>query len=339
MSDVPVNAPSACPGSGSDAAGKTSACAGCPNQSLCASGEAKKPLSEREPELVNSIKKQMARVRRRIIVLSGKGGVGKTSISVSLARALSHKIVTDSSGQNRQLNVGILDLDICGPSVPCMLGALDETVHESKEGWAPVYINENLSALSTGFILTSPDQALIMRGPRKDALISQFLTKALWTDDQSQLDYLVIDTPPGTSDEILSLVTYLKAADCCDFALVVSTPQDVSLNDVRKSLDFCKKVNLPVLGVVENMSDFVCPRCDKTSEIFPRTGGGAEALAAAHSLSLLVKIPIDPRFTRYLDEGLDPFNFEDQVDESYRIPAEAPVIQSFQQLVTHVIKF
>ncbi|GBG90258.1 hypothetical protein CBR_g50436 [Chara braunii] len=231
--DVPSNANENCPGTGSEAAGKASACQGCPNQQICATAP-KGP----DPDLA-PIGDRMASVKHKILVLSGKGGVGKSTFSAQLSFAL--------AAMDKQ--VGLLDIDICGPSIPKMLGLEGEEIHQSNLGWSPVYVDDNLGVMSIGFMLPDPNEAVVWRGPRKNGLIKQFLRDVNWGD----LDYLVVDAPPGTSDEHISIVQYLKATHV-DGAIIVTTPQEVSLIDVRKEINFCKKVGIPVIGVVENMS-------------------------------------------------------------------------------------
>jgi Mrp family chromosome partitioning ATPase len=176
-------------------------------------------------------------------VLSGKGGVGKSTVTCQLAYELA----------SRGLQVGVLDVDICGPSAPTMFGVKDRQIHHSRSGWSPVYVSEGLSVVSTAFMLEGGDEAVIWRGPRKNGLIKQFLTQVDW----GSLDYLLVDTPPGTSDEHISTVQYLRAdGNGVDGAIVVTTPEEVSMADVRKELSFCKKVKCDVIGVVENMSQF-----------------------------------------------------------------------------------
>ncbi|KAK9132448.1 hypothetical protein Scep_011976 [Stephania cephalantha] len=186
-----------------------------------------------------SIQERVATVKHKILVLSGKGGVGKSTFSAQLSFALS----------SMDYQVGLLDIDICGPSIPKMLGLEGQTIHQSNLGWSPVYVDDNLGVMSIGFMLPHPDEAVIWRGPRKNGIIKQFLKDVNW----GELDYLVVDAPPGTSDEHISIVQFLKASGI-DGAIIVSTPQEVSLTDVRKEVSFCKKVGLQVLGVVENMS-------------------------------------------------------------------------------------
>ena len=181
-----------------------------------------------------------------------------------------------------------MDIDVCGPSVPKIMGVEGEQIHRSNAGWSPVFVQENLGVMSIGFMLPDPDEAVIWRGPKKNGklffsffllvalsliptfhcstisgLIKQFLRDVNWGD----LDYLVIDTPPGTSDEHLSIVQLLKPTGI-DGAIVVTTPQEVALADVRKEINFCQKVGIPILGLVENMSGFVCPNCHVRNSSF-----------------------------------------------------------------------
>uniref|UniRef100_A0A3P9A3Q9 AAA+ ATPase domain-containing protein n=1 Tax=Esox lucius TaxID=8010 RepID=A0A3P9A3Q9_ESOLU len=284
MADVPSDAPQHCPGTSSEQAGKTSSCQGCPNQNLCASGATKAP----DPA-IEEIAVKMLSVKHKILVLSGKGGVGKSTFSAHLAHAL-------AGDSNKE--VALLDVDICGPSIPRIMGVEGEQVHQSGSGWSPVYVEDNLAVMSIGFLLSSPDDAVIWRGPKKNGMIKQFLRDVDWGD----LDYLVVDTPPGTSDEHLSIVQYLSSAHI-DGAVIITTPQEVSLQDVRKEIRFCRKVKLPIIGVVENMSGFVCPKCKNTSEIFPSTTGGAERMCEEMNLTLLGRIPLDPRIGKSCDEG------------------------------------
>lgn len=223
MSTVPSNANEGCVGPSSASAGKADGCAGCPNQKVCASGEGASP----DPAAEN-VANRMSLVKHKILVLSGKGGVGKSTFSSQLAFSLAAK----------GFEVGLLDVDICGPSIPRMLGLVGHEVHQSAAGWSPVYVEDNLGVMSIGFMLPSSDDAVIWRGPRKNGLIKQFLTDVVW----NELDYLIIDTPPGTSDEHISIVQYLKTSKV-DGAIVITTPQEVAMADVRKELSFCKKTS------------------------------------------------------------------------------------------------
>ena len=163
----------------------------------------------------------------------------------------------------------------------------------------PAEVSDNLAAVSVGFLLGDEDDAVVWRGPKKNGLIKQFLRDVDW--GEYGLDWLVVDTPPGTSDEHLSVVQHLKSV--ADGAIIVTTPQDVALADVRKEVMFCRKVGLRIIGVVENMSGFVCPCCHKASTIFPKTSGGAEAMAKEMGLRFLGRIPLDPLIARSCDEG------------------------------------
>jgi len=281
MEDVPEH----CPGTQSEKAGKESACQGCPNQGICASGAASVP----DPA-ISVIAGRLSQIKRKYLVLSGKGGVGKSTVSSLLSR---------SFAADPEANVALLDVDICGPSIPRMMGCEGEEVHQSGSGWSPVFVEDNLCVMSVQFLLDSPRAAVIWRGPRKNGLIKQFFTEVDWGNN---LDVLIIDTPPGTSDEHLSIATYLSKSEI-DGAIIVTTPQDVSILDVRKEIDFCKKTNIPIVGVLENMSLFVCPSCKVGFDLFPKTSGGGEGLAKEYELEFLGKIPIDPNLAACCDDG------------------------------------
>lgn len=308
MSDVPEDAPESCPGTQSENAGKANGCAGCPNQKICTAGLPKQP----DPG-IEQVKWRLASVKHKIIVLSGKGGVGKSTFSSTL----SHGIALDEQKQ-----VAVLDIDICGPSLAKIFGVENEQVHQSGSGWSPVYVEDNLSVMSIAFLLESEDNAVIWRGPRKNGLIKQFLRDVDWGD----VDYLVMDTPPGTSDEHLSLVQYLGATQV-DGAIIITTPQEVALLDVRKEIDFCKKVNLPIIGIVENMSGFVCPKCTHETKLFPATTGGGEALASEFGLNFLGRLPLDPRLGWCCDEG----------KSFLREYPDAPLARCYREVVDKII--
>ena len=282
--EIPVDANEECPGVGAKSAGKADACAGCPNQAKCASGEAAAP----DPA-VAEVANRLKNVKHKILVLSGKGGVGKSTVSAQLTFGLARE--DDSS-------VGLLDVDICGPSIPRMLGVSGRDVHQSADGWNPVFVDENISVMSVGFMLPEEDSAVIWRGPKKHALIKQFLADVNW----GELDYLVCDTPPGTSDEHLSVVTLLKDAGI-DGAVLVTTPQEVSLQDVRKEISFCRKAGIPIIGLIENMSGFSCPECRHTTDIFTPTTGGAIAMCEKLGIEFLGRLPLSGAVTRAGDSG------------------------------------
>ncbi|XP_028904473.1 cytosolic Fe-S cluster assembly factor NUBP2 [Ornithorhynchus anatinus] len=232
----------------------------------------------------------LAGVRHVILVLSGKGGVGKSTISTELALALRH------AGQK----VGILDVDLCGPSIPRMLRAQGRDVHQCDDGWVPVFVDQQrtVALMSVGFLLERPDEAVVWRGPKKNALIKQFVSDVVW----GELDYLIVDTPPGTSDEHLALLEALRLRRPLG-AVLVTTPQAVSVGDVRRELTFCKKTGLRVIGIVENMSGFVCPHCTECTNLFSR--GGGEGLALQAGVPFLGCVPLDPQLTQSLEEGQD----------------------------------
>jgi len=280
-----VCAPLGCVGPSSSDAGKAAACAGCPNQDACASGAAAAP----DPALA-AVAARLSGVRAVVLVLSGKGGVGKSTVSSQLAHTL--------AGRGRA--VGLLDVDICGPSVPRMTGLTAARVHAAGAGWSPVWLTESLGVMSIGFLTPGEDDAVIWRGPRKNGLIKQFLTDVEW----GPLDYLLVDTPPGTSDEHLSLVTLLKGLPQLAGAVVVTTPQEVAMADVRKELNFCAKTGVRVLGVVANMDGFSCAACGAANAIFPAPpGGGPAAMAARFAVPYLGALPLDPALLAACEAG------------------------------------
>lgn len=275
--------PEHCPGPESQTAGTADSCAGCPNQAICASAP-KGP----DPD-IPIIASRLAGVRHKMLVLSGKGGVGKSTVSVMLAHAFAAR---------PESSVGLMDTDICGPSIPKMMGVEEETIHVTSTGMEPVWVADNLGVMSVQFMLPNRDDAVIWRGPKKNGLIKTFLKDVEW----GELDFLIVDTPPGTSDEHLSVNSFLKEAGV-DGAVLVSTPQEVSLLDVRKEVDFCRKAGIRILGIVENMSGFVCPNCKHQSQIFRASTGGARKLAEEQKIPFLGAIPLDPRIGMACDYG------------------------------------
>jgi Mrp family chromosome partitioning ATPase len=217
------------------------------------------------------------------VVLSGKGGVGKSTVAVNLAVALM------ASGKR----VGLLDVDIHGPSIPTMLG-LEHHVLGGSDGEIEPADVEGLKVISIGLFLPSPDEAIIWRGPLKMGAIKQFLKDVAWGD----LDFLVIDSPPGTGDEPLSVCQLIGRLDG---AVIVTTPQKVAAVDVRKSISFCRQLHVPVLGVVENMNGFACPKCGEITSVF-RSGGGKH-IANDMGVPFLGSIPLDPQIGEACDSG------------------------------------
>ncbi|KAM3459922.1 hypothetical protein MY5147_003350 [Beauveria neobassiana] len=234
-------------------------------------------------------------------VLSGKGGVGKSSVTTQLALSLA------LAGHS----VGILDIDLTGPSIPRMLSIESSKVTQVPGGWAPVLVQAadaatgsgSLYAMSLGFMLPQRGDAVVWRGPKKTAMIRQFFKDVLWPE----VDYLLVDTPPGTSDEHISLAETLQRdarPGQVSGAVVVTTPQAVSTADVRKELNFCSKTNIHVLGVVENMSGFVCPHCSECTDIFG--SGGGKAMAEEFAVKFLGAVPMDAQFITLVEEGRRP---------------------------------
>ena len=232
-----------------------------------------------------AIKTSLGRIKNKILVMSGKGGVGKSTVSVNLALGLAQ----------RGHRVGLMDVDLHGPDICRMLNLSDRLQERQiKDGKVPpMQFNDNLKVISLEYMMENRDDPIIWRGPLKIQAIRQFVSDMDW----GELDYLIIDSPPGTGDEPLTVASTIKDAE----ALVVTTPQDVALADVRKSINFCKHVKMKVLGVVENMSGFICPHCSRQVDIF-KTGGG-EKMAAEFGVPFLGRIPVDPKVVTGGDAG------------------------------------
>jgi Mrp family chromosome partitioning ATPase/predicted Fe-Mo cluster-binding NifX family protein len=230
------------------------------------------------------INNRMSQIKHKILVLSGKGGVGKSTVAANLAVSLS------LAGKM----VGLLDIDIHGPSIPKILNLENKRLEAIDNYLFPVPVSPNLIVMSIGFMLENGDSPVIWRGPMKYQMIKQFLKDVEW----GHLDYLIIDSPPGTGDEPLSIIQML---DKPDGAVIVTTPQQVALADVRKGISFCRSLSLPVLGVIENMSGFVCPQCNHVTDIFK--SGGGETMAAEMKVPFLGRIPIDPQIVYACDSG------------------------------------
>lgn len=242
-------------------------------------------LSAEQIEEETRLRETLANIKHVIIVLSGKGGVGKSTVSSNLAEALS------MSG----FQVGIMDLDITGPNIPKMFHVEDEKLLVEDDKLIPVQVPPSLKLMSMAFLLPSKDEAVMWRGPVKMGAVRQFIEDVNW----GSLDYLVIDMPPGTGDEALSIVQLIPKADG---AVIVTTPQDVALLDSRKSVTFAAQTGIPVIGIVENMSGFVCPCCGKVTDIF-KSGGGEKA-AEELNVQFLGKVPIEPGVVESGDCGM-----------------------------------
>jgi len=269
-------------GSGPESRGGKRTCATCADTN-CSASQRNKGESEEEFEERRELQSRLCRIKHKIVILSGKGGVGKSTVAVNLATALM------LSGRR----VGLLDVDIHGPSIPTLLGLERERIHGSEDGLLPIDIG-GLKVMSLGFLLQNQDDAVIWRGPMKMSVIKQFLKDVAWGD----LDYLIIDSPPGTGDEPLSVCQLIGQLDG---AVIVTTPQKVAAVDVRKSVTFCRRLGVPVLGVVENMSGFVCPKCGEVTQILP--SGGGPRIAKDMNVPLLGSIPMDPKIAEAGDSG------------------------------------
>ncbi len=232
-----------------------------------------------------ALAKRMCLIEHKILVFSGKGGVGKSTVAANLAAALA------ADGKR----VGLLDVDFHGPSIPRLVGITGQRPRPSGDGtMVPFETAAGLKVMSIGLLLNDASGAVIWRGPLKMNVIKQLLRDVDW----GELDYLIIDSPPGTGDEPLSVAQLIEGADG---AVLVTTPQALSADDVRRSVSFCKQVDLPVLGIIENMSGFICPHCGKETQLFK--SGGGQALAAEMGVPFLGRVPIDPEVVTASDEG------------------------------------
>ncbi len=257
-------------------------CSTCKDSS-CSASKRRPGETDEEFEARRKLASKLCGIKHRLVVLSGKGGVGKSTVAVNLAIALSMK--------NHE--VGLLDVDIHGPSIPTLLGLEGEPIYGEKGELLPVKYN-GLKVISPGFLLHSQDDAVIWRGPMKAGVIKQFIADVAW----GELDYLVVDSPPGTGDEPLSVCQVLERVDG---AVIVTTPQKVAAVDVRKCITFCRKVGVPIVGVIENMSGFVCPKCGEVTNIF-KTGGGQQ-ISESMGVPFLGAIPIEPNVASACDNG------------------------------------
>jgi len=252
--------------------------------------------------------KNIQNVKHKILVMSNKGGVGKSTVAVNLAFGLAQK----------RLETGLLDIDIHGPSIPKLLDLEEMALIGDGKKIQPVSYTSYLKVVSMGFLLVDKESPVIWRGPIKMKAIQQFLEDVEW----GSLDFLIIDSPPGTGDEPLSIIQLIKNLDG---VIIVTTPQEVALRDSRKAVNFAKKLNAPVMGIIENMSGLICPHCDKRIDLF-KTGGGEKA-AMQMGVPFLGKIPIEPDIVSSGDEGR-PFVREQR---------DSPAIKVFKQMVEQII--
>ncbi len=264
--------------------------------------DAAKKQKNPQAEQAAAVERSLSKIKHKFLVMSGKGGVGKTSTSVNLSIALA----------NQGFQVGLMDVDLHGPDIPRMLGLKDDLGISPDQKIEPLKFSENLRAVSVEALTPSKDNAIIWRGPIKYSAIQQFIADVHWGD----LDFLLIDAPPGTGDEPLTVAQTIKDAK----AIIVTTPQEVSLADVRKSINFCKVVNMEVFGLIENMSGLTCPHCGENVDMFG--SGGGERTATAMGIPFLGRIPFDPKVVSCGDSGTS-------LNESH---PDSPVAQAFRTI-------
>jgi ATP-binding protein involved in chromosome partitioning len=267
-------------------------------------------FSEKKDQQQTEITETLGHITNKILVMSGKGGVGKSSVAAYLALVLS----------KRGYRVGLMDVDLHGPSIPRILGLHGNILPGRHEGKArPVIYSPNLQVISIETLLgEDKDVATIWRGPLKIGVIRQFISDLEW----GNLDYLIVDSPPGTGDEPLTVAQTIPDAK----ALIVTTPQEISLADVRKSINFCRQVNMDILGLVENMSGLMCPHCGKQIDLFGAHGG--RVTAQRENLRLLGSIPLDPKVVEQADQGSIAFLGDDRL----------PFTEAFGKVVDEVVK-
>ena len=251
----------------------------------------------------------LSKIKHTIIVLSGKGGVGKSTVTANLAMSLAMK----------NLKVGVMDVDIHGPNMPKMLGVEDEQIIAEDNRLIPVTAPNNLKVMSMAFLLPDKDIPIAWRGPVKMGALRQFAEDVQW----GSLDYLIIDMPPGTGDEALSIIQLFPKADGF---VIVTTPQDVALLDSRKSLVFAAQANMPIIGVIENMSGFICPHCNEKVDIFG--SGGGKDMAQNMEVQFLGAIPLEPGVVKSGDSGM-PIVLGSP---------KSPVAKAFSEITDKVVK-
>lgn len=255
-----------------------------------------------------AVNQSLKKIKNKFIVMSGKGGVGKTSASVNLSIALA----------NKGFKVGIMDVDLHGPDVPRMLGLNGMLDMNKNNKLNPMRYSPNLYVVSIESLTASKDDAIIWRGPLKYSAIRQFIGEVDW----GNLDFLIIDSPPGTGDEPLTVAQTIKDAR----AIIITTPQEVSLADVRKSINFCKTVKIDIVGLIENMSGFTCPHCNKMVDLFG--GGGGEKTAKSAGIPFLGKIPFDHNIVVCGDDGVS-------YQEKY---ADSQITKAFVEIAEEISK-
>ncbi|MDA3916463.1 MAG: Mrp/NBP35 family ATP-binding protein [Deltaproteobacteria bacterium] len=276
--------------------------------SSCPSQGGQQDMAARQKLEDEAIKVSLSKIKHKIFILSGKGGVGKSSISANLAGSLSKK----------GYKTGLMDVDVHGPSIAHMLGLTELLDISENKLLMPKQINGNLKVVSVQALMQDKDQAIIWRGPAKTGMIRQFVSSVDW----GELDFLIIDAPPGTGDEPLTVVQTIPEA----LGIIVTTPQEVALADIRKSISFCKTVHLKTLGIVENMAGFKCPHCSEPIDLF--SSGGGEKTAKSQGLEFLGSIPFDTDVVISGDSGV-PMMLQDK---------ETRFSKGFDTIVENIIK-
>lgn len=254
------------------------------------------------PDPDEQARQSLEKIKHKFIIMSGKGGVGKTSVSVNLALALA----------NKGYQVGLMDVDLHGPDIPHMLGLSGMLTADESKKMNPISYSDHLKIISMESLMPNRDEAIIWRGPVKHSAIRQFIGDVNW----GALDFLIIDSPPGTGDEPLTVAQLIPDAK----AVIVTTPQEVALADIRKSISFCRNVRMDIFGIIENMSGFTCPHCGKVVDLFG-TGGG-EKTARNHGIPFLGRIAFDPEMVQCGDTGLA---FQQKFTQS-------PITLAFQEI-------
>ncbi len=276
--------------------------------SSCPSQAGQQDMAAKQRQEDAAIKASLAKIKHKIFVLSGKGGVGKSSVSANLAAKLSKK----------GYKTGLMDVDVHGPSIAQMLGLTELLEISKNQLLIPKQINGNLKVVSVQALMQDKDQAIIWRGPAKTGMIKQFISSVDW----GELDFLIIDAPPGTGDEPLTVVQAIPEA----LGVVVTTPQEVALADIRKSISFCKTVHLKTLGIVENMAGFKCPHCNEPIDLF--SSGGGVKTAKSSGLVFLGSLPFDTQVVASGDNGV-PMMFQDK---------ETEFTKAFDTIVENILK-
>lgn len=272
--------------------------------------EVPNPFEQKDKQM-ELVKEKMTNVKHKIAIISGKGGVGKSLVTVNLAAALASNV-----GKRK---IAILDADLTGPCVPKMMGLKGKKMELGPTGILPAEGPEGIGVVSMDFLLPNDEAPVIWRGPLKMGAIRQFLGEVAWGD----LDYLLVDLPPGTGDESLSILQLLPEMDG---VVIVTIPSEVSQAVVKKVVTFARQMNVPIFGIVENMSGMVCPHCGELIDVFSK-GGGAR-VSSEMDVELLGSIPMDPRISIDSDNGV-PFIYANP---------ESPAAEAFNGIVSKILE-